>query len=174
MNPDPDPAFQVNPESGSSLFLSKISIYLCPSYRRSLQPSKQNIQHLRKLNLLTLSYVCALWVIFALLDPDPDRDSGSGYGSRDPIKSGSNLDTDPDPQHCRQELHPAMTDLKMIDQVPHRRIIVVARSPCRMFSSCCPRCGYLFLQPLFQVHFCESLFGSRLFVKQNPESDPGF
>jgi hypothetical protein len=25
-------------------FLSKVAIYLCPSYRRSLQPSKENIQ----------------------------------------------------------------------------------------------------------------------------------
>jgi hypothetical protein len=28
-------------------FLSKIAIYLCPSYRRSLQPSKENIQHFK-------------------------------------------------------------------------------------------------------------------------------
>ncbi len=41
-------------------FWSKIAIYLplglhkgLPSYRRSLQPSKENIQHFKKLNLLT-------------------------------------------------------------------------------------------------------------------------
>jgi hypothetical protein len=27
---------------------SKIAIYLCPSYRRNLQPSKENIQHFKK------------------------------------------------------------------------------------------------------------------------------
>jgi hypothetical protein len=27
---------------------SKIAIYLCPGYRRSLQPSKENIQHFKK------------------------------------------------------------------------------------------------------------------------------
>jgi hypothetical protein len=41
-----------------SLFLSQIAIYLCPSYRRRLQPSKENIQHLKKGNLLTSFYVC--------------------------------------------------------------------------------------------------------------------
>jgi hypothetical protein len=31
------------------LFLAKkIAIYLCPSYRRSLQPSKENTQHFKK------------------------------------------------------------------------------------------------------------------------------
>ncbi len=34
-----------------------------------------------------------LWVIFALLGPNPDTDPET------PIKSGSNRDTDPDPQH---------------------------------------------------------------------------
>jgi hypothetical protein len=81
LNPDPDPIFQVNPDTDPEnpiriqgfddkklkkkiqqkiflcLFLIKIAIYLCPSYRRSLQPSKENIQH------------------------------GYGYGSRNPIES---------------------------------------------------------------------------------------
>jgi hypothetical protein len=35
-----------------------------------------------------------LWVIFALLDPDSES------GSTNPIESGSNPDTDPDPQPC--------------------------------------------------------------------------
>ncbi len=42
-----------------------------PSYRRSLQPSKENIQHFKKRNLLT--FYQFLWVVFALLDPDPIR-----------------------------------------------------------------------------------------------------
>jgi hypothetical protein len=44
------------------LFLSTAAIYLSlglheghPSYRRSLQSSKENIQHYKKLNLLTFS-----------------------------------------------------------------------------------------------------------------------
>ncbi len=51
-----------------------------PSYRRSLKPSKENIQHIQKWNLLTFLF---LWVIFALLDkdPDPDCESRSRYGS---------------------------------------------------------------------------------------------
>ncbi len=56
-------------------FISKIAYYLslglnkeCPSYRRSLQLSKKNIQHFETLNFLTF---LLLWVIFALLDPDP-------------------------------------------------------------------------------------------------------
>jgi hypothetical protein len=39
------------------------------SYRRSLQLSKENIQHLKTLNFLIFLF---LWVIFALLDRDPD------------------------------------------------------------------------------------------------------
>jgi len=30
------------------IFLWKFAIYLCPSYKRSLQPSKENIQHFKK------------------------------------------------------------------------------------------------------------------------------
>jgi hypothetical protein len=71
------------------LNFSKIAIYLSlglhkghPSYRKSLQPStKENIQHLKKLNLLTFLF---LRVIFAPLDLDPDCETGS----RDPIESG--------------------------------------------------------------------------------------
>jgi hypothetical protein len=37
--------------------LIKNSIYLCPSYRRSLPPSKENIQHCKKRNLLSFFYV---------------------------------------------------------------------------------------------------------------------
>ncbi len=83
-------------QSGSRDWWPKIAIYLSlgldkgrPRYRRSLQPSKQKIQHLKKINFFLF-----WWAIFALLDPDRE----SGYGSRDPIESGSN--PDPDPQHC--------------------------------------------------------------------------
>jgi hypothetical protein len=62
---------------------SKIAIYLIlglhkgrPSYRRSLQPSKENIQHFK-------TFFLFLWVIFAFLDL---------------IESRSN--PDPDPIHC--------------------------------------------------------------------------
>jgi hypothetical protein len=51
-----------------------------PSYRRSLQLSKEAIQHFK-------TFVGH----FALLDPDPDSESGS----TDPIESGSNPDPEP-------------------------------------------------------------------------------
>ncbi len=89
---------------------SKTAIYLslglhkvCPSYRRSLQLSKEAIQHFKTWTFT--NFFLLLWVIFALLDPDPDSESGSG--SKDPIESGSNPDPDPqpckkltDPEHC--------------------------------------------------------------------------
>jgi hypothetical protein len=62
-------------------FGSKTTIYLSlglhkerPSYRRSFQLSKENIQH------IFFTFVG----YFALLDPDPDLDSDSGSGSTDP------------------------------------------------------------------------------------------
>ncbi len=82
-----------------NFFKSKIAIYLslglhkvCPSYRRSLQLSKEAIQHFKTWTFT--NFCLLLWVIFALLDPD----SESGSGSTDPIESGSN--PDPDPQPC--------------------------------------------------------------------------
>ncbi len=82
-------------------FLSKTAIYLslglhkvCPSYRRSLQFSKEAIQHFKTWTFT--NYCLLLWVIFALLDPD------SGSGSTDTIEYGSN--PDPDPQPCLQGL----------------------------------------------------------------------
>ncbi len=61
-----------------------------PSYKKSLQFSKENIQYFKTWNFY--NFVLLLWVIFALLDLD--LDSEYGYGSTDPIESGSN----PDPQ----------------------------------------------------------------------------
>ncbi len=62
-------------------FWSKIAVYLSlglhkghQSYRRSLQPSKQNIQHFKTWNVFFLF----LWAIFALLDPDSPSQCGSG------------------------------------------------------------------------------------------------
>ncbi len=81
-------------------FGSKTAIYLslglhkvCPSYRRSLQLSKEAIQHFKTWTFTT--FFLLLWVIFVLLDPDPNP--GSESGSTDPIKSGSNPDPDPQP-----------------------------------------------------------------------------
>ncbi len=65
---------------------SKIAIYLslglhrgCTSYKRSLQPSKENIQHFKTWNLY---FFLNLWVIFALLDPPTQINA-------DPCRSGS-------------------------------------------------------------------------------------
>ncbi len=75
-------------------FGSKITIYLFlglykerPSYRRSLQISKEAIQHFKTLNLKKKFYFCG-----SFCPP--------GSGSTDPIESRSNPepDTDPDPQ----------------------------------------------------------------------------
>jgi hypothetical protein len=64
-------------------FLSKNAIYLSQglhegrlSYKRSLQPSKENIQHFKTLNLKTFAYFCG-----SFCPP--------GSGSRGPIESGS-------------------------------------------------------------------------------------
>ncbi len=38
-----------------NFFLSKIAINLCPSYRRSLQPSKENILHVKNETCITAS-----------------------------------------------------------------------------------------------------------------------
>ncbi len=67
-----------------------------PSCKRSLQLSKENIQHFKKWNFL--NFFLLLWVIFGLLNPDPDSEYGSG--SIDPIEFGSNSDPNPDPQSC--------------------------------------------------------------------------
>ncbi len=86
-------------------FWSKTSIYLSlglhkvyPSYRRSLQFSKEAIQHFKTWTFT--NYCLLFWVIFALLDPDPDPYSEYGSGSTLPIEYGSNTDPDPDPQPC--------------------------------------------------------------------------
>jgi hypothetical protein len=84
LNPDPDtgPAFQVNPDPDQGFdrkneenkiqlffFNSEIAFYLslglhkgCPSYKRSLQPSKKNIQH----------FIFAFWIRIRIANPDPD------------------------------------------------------------------------------------------------------
>ncbi len=93
--------FNADPDSGSrvwwpkiekihclkfNFYFSKIAIYLSlglhkgrPSYRKSLQPSRE---HPILKNMKILDFFLFLWVIFALLDPDPDPQfecwSGSG------------------------------------------------------------------------------------------------
>jgi hypothetical protein len=64
-----------------NIFGSKTTIHLFlslhkgrPSYRKSLQPSKENIQHFKT---RSSSKFLFLWAIFALLDPDPESVSGS-------------------------------------------------------------------------------------------------
>ncbi len=59
---DPCGTGSVSMPSGSAadekLLWSKMAIYCCPSYRRWFQPSKKNIQHIKKWNLFTFFYVC--------------------------------------------------------------------------------------------------------------------
>ncbi len=93
-----------------NFFLSKTTIYLslglhkvCPSYRRSLQFTKEAIQHFKTWTFT--NYCLLLWVIFSLLDPDPDSEYWSGSGSTSPIEYGPKTDPDPDPQHCLQLLN---------------------------------------------------------------------
>jgi hypothetical protein len=88
-------------------FLQKTAIYqslglhkVCPSYRRSLQLSKEAIQHFKTWTFT--NFCLLLWVIFALRfriririhRPDWIRIQS---GSTDPIESGSNPDQDPQP-----------------------------------------------------------------------------
>jgi hypothetical protein len=71
--------FSILSESGSEIEEKKTklkTIYISlglhkgrPSFKKSLQPSKRNIQHFKKLNLLTFFFF--LLVIFTLLDSDP-------------------------------------------------------------------------------------------------------
>ena len=80
MDPDPQPC----------LGLHKV----CPGYRRSLQLTKEAIQHFK-----TWIFSTFFWVIFALLDPgtDPDPDPMVRLNT-DPIRIRV-PDPDPDPQH---------------------------------------------------------------------------
>jgi hypothetical protein len=93
LNTDQDPGFWW--PKMEKIYLSLRLHKGCPSCRRSLQPSKENIQHFKTWNFLFFLF---LWVIFALLDPDPDSESRSRYRRSDLIESGSN--PDPDPKHC--------------------------------------------------------------------------
>jgi hypothetical protein len=105
--PIPDPGVKKAPDPGSGsrvwwlkiekkfttrnliyIFWIKNAIYLSlglhkgrPSYRRSLQPSKVNIQHFKRWKFC--SFFNFFFVIFPLLDPDPDPQfvCGSGSGS---------------------------------------------------------------------------------------------
>jgi hypothetical protein len=89
-DPDPlDPGFddlklkqKITAKNLIFIFWTKIAIYLSlglhkgrQNYRRSLQPSKENIQHLKTQKFCFFLF---LGVIFALLDPDPQSECGSG------------------------------------------------------------------------------------------------
>jgi hypothetical protein len=67
-NQDPEPAFQVNPDT-DPVPNPDPGLKGRPNYRRSLQPSKENNQHLQKMKFTN----CFLHfrVIFALMDPGP-------------------------------------------------------------------------------------------------------
>ncbi len=68
-----------------------------------------------------------------------------------------------------------MSDLKMIDLVPYRRIIVMARSPCRMFSSCCSSLWSSVSATVVADPFSWQYFpGQGFLVQQNPDSDLNF
>jgi hypothetical protein len=56
-------------------FNQKLQFTYPKLYRRSLQPSKDNIQQFKTWNFFTFYF---LWVIFALLDPDPHIECGFG------------------------------------------------------------------------------------------------
>ncbi len=94
LDPVPDPRFwwpkigkKITAGNFLFIFLIKIAIYLSlgipkglPSYMRSLQPSKENIQHFKTWKIFTFLF---LWVIFVLnqlklmrihVDPDADPD----------------------------------------------------------------------------------------------------
>jgi hypothetical protein len=125
-DPDPNPDPDLNPIRIQGLndqnwkkklqlkiffifFWSKTAIYLSlglhkvyPSYRRSLQLSKEAFQLFKTWTFT--NFFLLLWVIFALLDPDPDSEYGSGSGSTDPIEYGSNTDPDPVPDPDPQQL----------------------------------------------------------------------
>jgi hypothetical protein len=105
--PDQDPGFfddqklkKKNKGTAENFFYlvwSKIAIYVFlglhkgrPGYRRSLQPSKENIQY-------------RYCVIFALLDPDTDPGT---LLNPDPIRIRiHNCLKQPDPQHCLKQSH---------------------------------------------------------------------
>ncbi len=74
-------------------FLSKIAIYLSPglhkgclSYRRSLQPSKENIQYFKKRNFINFFfYFCGIfwpsWIRIRIPSADPDPKNANPCGS---------------------------------------------------------------------------------------------
>ena len=101
----PPPASSCRSEIKDFLsYRSKTAIYLslglhkvCPGHRRSLQLTKEAIQHFK-------TWFFFLNVIFALLDPDPYSNYGSG--SNGPIEYGSNTDPDPGSGSTTLDLRP--------------------------------------------------------------------
>ncbi len=96
-NTDPDPDQDPVRIRIQSRF--KIAIFLSlglnkgrPSYRRSLQPSKENIQHFKTWNCLIFFYFCESFlsscIRIRIPNPDPDMDPLS-WLNPDPIPNGS-------------------------------------------------------------------------------------
>jgi hypothetical protein len=92
---NPDPAFwwpNTDEKVQLKIFLyiffwSKIAIYLCPSYSRSLQPSLEKMQHFKKMKFINCFYICGSflpsWI--QICNPEPDTDPGTPL-NRDPIR----------------------------------------------------------------------------------------
>jgi hypothetical protein len=138
LNTNSDPGFydQKSKKINSwKIFLwSKTTIYLYlglhkgrPSYKRSLQLSKENIQHFKTWNFIIFSL---LRVIFALLDPDPDSEYGSGSGSTDLIESGYSPDPDPDLKPCGKAQKIKSNQIKSLFSFSSRynRIVIAANN----------------------------------------------
>ncbi len=140
MNPDPDPIW---------FFYQKLQ-FAMSKLQEKLSALKTEHTALQKMKFIF--YVCGSflpsWVRIRFANPDPNTDLGTQLNP-DPIRIRIRIRIH---KMKGQELHPPMSDLKVIDHVPYQRIIVVARLPCCMFSSCCcHRSGPLFLQPLFRI-----------------------
>jgi hypothetical protein len=112
-DPDPDPiriqGFKDQKWKKKLLLTKKLNFFWIknynlpiprPPYRKSKlqkKPSALKRGHPTLQNMDLKKKLILLWVIFALLALDPDPDSEYGSGSTDPIESGSNPDTDPQP-----------------------------------------------------------------------------
>jgi hypothetical protein len=66
---------------------SKIAIYLCPSYRRSLSALKREHPALKKMKFINFFYVCGSFLTswIRIENPDPNTDPGTPLNP-DPIR----------------------------------------------------------------------------------------
>jgi hypothetical protein len=113
---------KITAEKNLIYFWSKIAIYLSlgllkgrPSYRSSLQPSKENIQHLKTLNFSTFFHFCGLllpfWIRIWIHWPDWIR-------------------INPDPKHCRPPCYGSFFRCSVIDR--HLFMLIRIRIPVRL------------------------------------------